>query len=190
MLDWQHGTTAPTASQPCSVRTPACRSGGVLRQLPGHPWLQRLPVVQLHRRQVNSPPCSSAVPVTAAGFHWCSEPTPLLLLPCTALPVATIISRRVGTTTMLIGRASIGCLATAGCWATPTRARGSPVLSSHPHLLAAGALQSSHQPACRSMLLQFVAANELCVTGYWYLLCWAADRQPGTPWASGIVLSK
>ena len=130
MLDWQHGTTAPTASQPCSVRTPACRSGGVLRQLPGHPWLQRLPVVQLHRRQVNSPPCSSAVPVTAAGFHWCSEPTPLLLLPCTALPVATIISRRVGTTTMLIGRASIGCLATAGCWATPTRARGSPVLSS------------------------------------------------------------
>ena len=81
MLDWQHGTTAPTASQPCSVKTPACRSGGVLRQLPGHPWLQRLPVVQLHRRQVNSPPCSSATPVTAAGFHWCSEPTPLLLLP-------------------------------------------------------------------------------------------------------------
>ena len=80
MLDWQHHC-ANRLSQPCPARRHTCRSGGLLRQLPGHPWLQRLPVVQHHRRHVSSPLCRQQCLVFAADFHGCSEPVLLLLLP-------------------------------------------------------------------------------------------------------------
>ena len=44
-------------------------------------------------------------------------------------------------------------------------------------------------PACLQIDVVAMCACQ-CVLSYWILLCCAADRQPGTPWGSGIVLSK